>query len=57
MRKQLDVTLGDIVGNSYEKTHMIGEYALNSGYEGIIAPSVRADGGLNVILFDGNSIK
>lgn len=57
VRNQLGVTLEDIVGNSYDKTHMIGEYAKNNGYAGVVAPSARADGGLNVILFDGATIQ
>jgi hypothetical protein len=38
-------------------THQIGEYALNNGYTGIIAPSARADGGVNIILFNPEIIK
>ena len=53
IRTKLKVSLEDLVGESYEITHSIGRYAYNNGYNGIIAPSARADGGVNVILFDG----
>ena len=51
VRKSLGVTLADITGNDYAITQKIGQYALNNGYTGIVAPSARADGGLNVVLF------
>jgi len=57
VRKQLGVTLDDIVGNSYDVTHQIGEFANTNGYSGVVAPSARADGGLNVILFSGQTVK
>ncbi|MDF2588006.1 MAG: hypothetical protein K0S41_1847 [Anaerocolumna sp.] len=53
VRKQLGITLDDIIGNNYDVTHKIGEYAKKNGYNGIIVPSARADGGLNIFLFDG----
>ena len=63
-RLQLGVNLNDIIGNSYETTHKIGNYAYTNGYNGIIAPSARGDGGVNIILFNteelgyaGNKIK
>ena len=63
-RLQLGVNLNDIIGNSYETTHRIGNYAYKNGYNGIIAPSARGDGGVNIILFNteelgyaGNKIK
>ncbi len=57
VRKQLGVTLDDIVGNSYDVTHKIGEFAKANGYSGVVTPSARADGGLNVILFSDKSVK
>ncbi len=53
VRNQLGINLKDITGDSYEVTHKIGQYAQKNGYSGIVAPSARADGGLNVIIFDG----
>ena len=51
-RLQLNINLNDIIANTYETTHKIGNYAYKSGYNGIIAPSARADGGVNIILFN-----
>ena len=56
-RDQLGISLGDITGNNYDVTQSIGDYAYSNGYNGIIAPSARADGGVNVIVFDTNNIK
>lgn len=39
------------LGN-YDVTHAIGRYAYSNGYNGIIAPSARADGGINIIIFN-----
>ncbi|WP_440191627.1 RES domain-containing protein [Anaerocolumna jejuensis] len=52
IRNQLGMSLDSIIGDSYDVTHSIGEFAYSSGYNGIIAPSARADGGVNVIVFD-----
>lgn len=57
IRKQLGIKLDDIVGNSYNATHKINQYAKENKYNGIVAPSARADGGLNIIVFDGSTIK
>lgn len=56
-RRQLGVTLEDIIGDSYDVTHKIGEFAKTNGFSGIIAPSARADGGLNIIIFNGKLVK
>ena len=52
VRSQLGISLESIVGESYDVTHAIGRYAYSNGYNGIIAPSARADGGINIILFN-----
>ncbi|MCI8508953.1 MAG: RES family NAD+ phosphorylase [Lachnospiraceae bacterium] len=46
-----------LVGESYDVTHAIGRYAYSNGYNGIIAPSARADGGANIILFNTKGVK
>jgi RES domain-containing protein len=57
VREQLGVSLTDIVRSDgaktwrYEVTHRLGSYARQSGYQGLIAPSAQADGGVNVIIF------
>lgn len=56
-RLQLGVSLDDLVrhGGSeawrYQVTQPLGTWAREQGYNGLIAPSAQADGGLNVILF------
>ncbi|WP_341864879.1 RES family NAD+ phosphorylase [Paenibacillus helianthi] len=57
VRKVLGVTLDDILSNDYTITQQLGQTAKSMNDNGIIAPSARADGGLNVILFDATSIK
>ena len=57
VRADLNVTLDSIVGEDYKVTQAIGRYAYENGYNGIIAPSARADGGVNVILFSGSGVK
>ena len=53
---RLRLSLSDITGESYIYTHYIGKYAYENGYNGIIAPSARADGGLNIILFNTKKV-
>ena len=52
VRSQLGISLESIVGEGYDVTHAIGRYAYSNGYNGIIAPSARADGGINIIIFN-----
>ena len=55
VRSNLGVSLDDLVRTSgddiYSVTQQLGRYARDQGFGGIIAPSARADGGLNLILF------
>lgn len=57
VRSKLGVSLDDIVRRSGDKTYdyaitqELGKYARQQDFSGIIAPSARADGGLNLILF------
>ena len=57
VRSQLGISLESIVGEGYDVTHAIGRYAYSNGYNGIIAPSARADGGINIILFNAKGVK
>jgi RES domain-containing protein len=57
VRQKMGVNLEDITGDSYKVTHRVGDYAKNNGYNGVIAPSARADGGLNLIIFDNASLQ
>ncbi|MDQ0114022.1 RHS repeat-associated protein [Paenibacillus harenae] len=56
VRSNLNISLNDMLGDSYEVTNWIGKHAKENGYNGIVAPSAKADGGLNVILFDKSSL-
>jgi len=55
IRSKLGVSLDDLIRTSgdeiYSVTQDLGRYARDQGLKGIIAPSARADGGLNIILF------
>ena len=57
VRSQMGISLESIVGESYDVTHAVGRYAYSNGYNGIIAPSARADGGINIILFNAKGVK
>jgi RHS repeat-associated protein len=52
-RDALGVSLDAITGNDYEVTQAIGDLARSHGYDGILAPSARMDGGTNLVAFDG----
>ncbi|NTX49526.1 RES family NAD+ phosphorylase, partial [Burkholderia cepacia] len=47
------VKLEDITGDSYTKTHELGDMAIREGYDGILAPSARNPDGANLISFAG----
>jgi RHS repeat-associated protein len=53
VRQEFGVTLLDITSNSYTKTHQLGDKAKQLGYKGILAPSARAEKGVNLIYFEG----
>ncbi|MGI0505443.1 RES family NAD+ phosphorylase [Burkholderia cepacia] len=53
VRDQLGVKLEDITGDSYTKTHELGDMAIREGYDGILAPSARNPDGANLISFAG----
>ena len=63
VRGELGVSLDDLVRTGgtkewrYEVTNPLGRYAEQNGYNGIIAPSAQADGGVNAILFDSGLVK
>ncbi|MDE1465697.1 DUF637 domain-containing protein [Spartinivicinus poritis] len=50
VRKKLNITLSDISGDSYQKTHQIGKWAKEKGYDGILAPSARDPKGSNIVI-------
>lgn len=56
VRHNLGVSYESITGNDYSYTHMIGRFAQSNGYDGIIAPSARQPGGVNVVVFDTGGI-
>ena len=51
VRKKVGVSLEDITGNSYAKTHAVGDWARANGFDGILAPSARNIGGSNLVIF------
>ena len=53
VRDQLGVDLTDIVGDDYDVTHKLGDWAIENGYDGILAPSARNATGTNLIGFNG----
>ena len=65
-RDKLNVKLEDLVSDDYKKyktpdpspavTHTLGRYASENGYNGIIAPSARASGGVNLVVFDPHKV-
>jgi len=65
-RDKLNVKLEDLVIDDYKKyktpdpspavTHTLGRYAAENGYSGIIAPSARASGGVNLVVFNPNKV-
>ena len=63
VRSRMGVKLEDLLSDNYRinignaTTHQMGEFAKVNGFNGIIAPSARADGGLNIILFDATKIR
>ena len=52
-RKLLGVMLEDITGDCYELTHKLGDFALQNGYDGLVVPSARNVGGVNIVVFKG----
>ena len=44
------MSLYRLPGDSYDKTHQIGKWAKESGYDGILAPSARDDIGTNLVI-------
>jgi RES domain-containing protein len=49
--RQLNVTTGQITGESYKITQQLGNMARSNGYDGILAPSARRAGGTNLVIF------
>lgn len=51
VRRELNIGIDDISGDSYTTTHAIGDMARANGYDGILAPSARDPGGKNLVIF------
>ncbi|MFN7206470.1 MAG: RES family NAD+ phosphorylase, partial [Burkholderiales bacterium] len=49
--RQLNISYSQITGNSYSITQQIGNWARQNGYDGILAPSARQNGGTNLVIF------
>lgn len=52
-REMLGVTLEEITGDSYDLTHKLGDFARQNGYDGMVVPSARNAGGVNIVVFKG----
>jgi RES domain-containing protein len=50
VRSQLGIDLKDLTGNDYTTTHAIGDFA-RTRYSGMLVPSAREPGLVNLILF------
>jgi len=54
VRKQMGVSLEDITRTEgplkYQNTQKIGKWAKENGYDGILAPSARHNGGANIVI-------
>ena len=63
VRDELGVSLEDLTRTGgtpawrYEVTQPLGKFAESQGYNGILAPSAQADGGVNLILFGSKGVK
>jgi RES domain-containing protein len=54
VRRQINVKLDQITGDSYKLTQKVGDWARTNGYDGILAPSARDSNGSNLIIFPGD---
>lgn len=63
VRGDLGVSLEDLTRTGgtpawrYEVTQPLGKFAESQGYNGILAPSAQADGGVNLILFGSKGVR
>lgn len=58
--------LSDLISSDYKNytttatspavTHSTGNFAAKNGYRGLIVPSARAEGGVNIVIFDPKGI-
>lgn len=53
VRRALGVNLADITSNDYTKTHELGRFAKDNGFNAILAPSARNLDGSNLVVFEG----
>ena len=56
MSPEFKISVDDITSTKpdvmYAKTQKIGEWAKENGYDGILAPSARDNGGSNIIMLN-----
>lgn len=65
-RTKLNINLSDLLSSDYKNytttnpspagTHTVGRFASENGYSGLIVPSARADGGVNLVIFQPSQI-
>jgi RES domain-containing protein len=65
-RAELGVDLADLISSDYKNysttdispavTHAMGNFAAQNGYTGLLVPSARADGGINIVIFNPDGI-
>ena len=66
-RAELGVNLADLISSDYKNhtttdtssavTHSMGNFAAQNGYTGLIVPPARADGGVNIVIFNPDGIE
>jgi len=54
VRLHLGIEMDDIIGDSYSKTHPIGKWARENGFDGILAPSARNNSGSNIVILNND---
>jgi RHS repeat-associated protein len=53
VRQALGVNVAEIKSNDYTKTHELGRFAKENGFNAILAPSARSPHGSNLVVFGG----
>ena len=47
----------EATATSQATTHIMGNFAAKNGYTGLIVPSARADGGVNIVIFNPKKVE
>jgi len=65
-RAELGADLAELISSDYKNytttdispavTHTMGNFAARNGYTGLLVPSARADGGINIVIFNPDGI-